>query len=73
MSADLKELNKLREMEEVVAREKSINADILRRMLAKVEEYSEYVHARGLQEDLLRILRDELYRNGAVENGNETP
>jgi len=73
MSADLKELNKLREMEEAVAREKSINADILRRMLAKVEEYSEYVHARGLQEDLLRILRDELYKNGAVENGNETP
>ncbi len=60
MSADLKEVNKLREMEEAVAREKSINADILRRMLAKVEEYSEYVHTRGLQEDLLNILKDDL-------------
>ena len=37
MNGDLKELNRLREMEEAVAREKSINADILRRMLAKVE------------------------------------
>lgn len=73
MSADLKELNKLRELEEEVAREKSIDADMLRRMLAKVEEYSEYVHARGLQEDLLRILRDELHKNGPVEDGNETP
>lgn len=60
MSADLKELNKLRELEEEVAREKSIDANILRRMLAKVEEYSEYVHARGLQEDLLNILKDDL-------------
>lgn len=60
MSADLKELNKLRELEEEVAREKSIDADTLRRMLAKVEEYSEYVHARGLQEDLLNILKDDL-------------
>lgn len=60
MSADLKELNKLRELEEEVAREKSINPDILRRMLAKVEEYSESSRAHGLPDDLLNILKDDL-------------
>lgn len=60
MSADLKELNRLREMEEEVAREKSIDADILRRMLAKVEEYSESHRAHGLPDDLLNILKDDL-------------
>lgn len=60
MSGDLKELNRLREMEETVAREKSINADILRRMLAKVEEYSESHRAVGLPDDLLNILKDDL-------------
>ena len=60
MSDDLKELNRLREMEETVAREKSINPDILRRMLAKVEEYSESHRAVGLPDDLLNILKDDL-------------
>lgn len=60
MSGDLKELNRLREMEETVAREKNINADILRRMLAKVEEYSESHRAHGLPDDLLNILKDDL-------------
>ena len=60
MSGDLKELNRLREMEETVAREKSVNADILRRMLAKVEEYSESHRAVGLPDDLLNILKDDL-------------
>jgi DNA sulfur modification protein DndC len=60
MSADLKELNRLRELEEEVAREKGINADALRRMLAKVEEYSESHRAHGLPDDLLNILKDEL-------------
>ena len=60
MSADLKELNRLREMEEEVAREKTINADTLRRMLAKVEEYSESHRAHGLPDDLLNILKDDL-------------
>jgi DNA sulfur modification protein DndC len=62
MSADLKELNRLRELEEEVAREKTINADTLRRMLAKVEEYSESHRAHGLPGDLLNILKDDLYR-----------
>ncbi len=60
MNGDLKELNRLREMEEAVAREKSINADILRRMLAKVEEYSESHRTHGLPDDLLNILKDDL-------------
>ena len=70
MSADLKELNRLREMEEEVAREKTINADTLRRMLAKVEEYSESHRAHGLPDDLLNILKDDLYRSAVQE---ETP
>jgi DNA sulfur modification protein DndC len=70
MSADLKELNRLRELEEDVAREKTINADILRRMLAKVEEYSESHRAHGLPDDLLNILKDDLYRSPVQE---ETP
>jgi hypothetical protein len=60
MSADLKELNRLRELEEEVAREKTINTDTLRRMLAKVEEYSESHRAHGLPDDLLNILKDDL-------------
>jgi DNA sulfur modification protein DndC len=60
MSTDLKELTRLRELEEEVATEKSINADTLRRMLAKVEEYSESHRAHGLPDDLLNILKDDL-------------
>ena len=60
MSADLNELNRLREMEEEVAREKGIDAETLRRMLAKVEEYSESHRAHGLPDDLLNILKDDL-------------
>jgi hypothetical protein len=63
MSTDLKELTRLRELEEEVASEKSINTDTLRRMLAKVEEYSESHRAHGLPDDLLNILKDDLYRN----------
>lgn len=69
MSGDLKELNRLREMEEAVAREKSINADILRRMLAKVEEYSESHRAVGLPDDLLNILKDDL--EAALSSGKK--
>lgn len=69
MNGDLKELNRLREMEEAVAREKSINADILRRMLAKVEEYSESHRAHGLPDDLLNILKDDLETLSAEKKG----
>ncbi len=60
MNADLKELNRLRELEEEVAREKNIRPDMLRRMLARVEEYSESHRAHGLPDDLLNILKDGL-------------
>jgi DNA sulfur modification protein DndC len=60
MNADLKELDRLREMEEEVAHEKGINAETLRRMVAKVEEYSESHRAHGLPDDLLNILKDDL-------------
>jgi DNA sulfur modification protein DndC len=60
MNTDLNELNRLREMEEEVAKELGIRADTLRRMLAKVEEYSESHRAHGLPDDLLNILKDDL-------------
>lgn len=69
MSGDLKELNRLREMEEEVAREKSVNADILRRMIAKVEGYSESHRAHGLPDDLLNILKDDLEAPSAEKKG----
>ena len=62
MSTDLNELNRLREMEEEIAREKGIDAETLRRMLAKVEEYSESHRAHGLPDDLLNILKDDLWQ-----------
>ena len=65
MSPDLKELNRLRGLEEEVAREKGINADSLRRMVAKVEEYSESHRAHGLPDDLLNILKDDLEAQSA--------
>jgi len=69
MSADWKEINRLREMEEEVAGEKKINADTLRRMLAKVEEYSESHRAHGLPDDLLNILKDDLAAESAGKRG----
>lgn len=69
MSGDLKELNRLREMEEEVAREKNVNADILRRMIAKVEGYSESHRAHGLPDDLLNILKDDLEALSAEKKG----
>jgi hypothetical protein len=47
-------------MEEEVAREKGVDAETLRRMIAKVEEYSESHRAHGLPDDLLNILKDDL-------------
>ena len=65
MSTDLNELNRLREMEEEVAREKGVNVETLRRMVATVEGYSESHRARGLPDGLLNILKDDL-ENQAV-------
>src|SRR5207245_8034635 len=60
MTTELSEFNRLREMEEEVAREKGIDAETLRRMVAKVEEYSESHGAFGLPDDLLNILKVDL-------------
>jgi hypothetical protein len=58
--SDLKETNRLRELQDEVAAEKGLSADTLRRMLAKVDEYSESHKAMGLPDDLIRILKDDL-------------
>jgi DNA sulfur modification protein DndC len=60
MNMDLKELNRLRALEDEVASEKGIQPETLRRMLAKVEEYSESARAHGLPDDLLNILKDDI-------------
>jgi len=60
--SDWKETNRLRELQEEVASEKGIRADTLRRLLAKVEEYSESHRAFGLPDNLLNILKDDLDR-----------
>ena len=57
---DWKETNRLRDLQEEVAGEKGIRADILRRLLAKVDEFSESHRAFGLPDDLLNILKDDL-------------
>lgn len=58
--SDWKETNRLHELQEQIAAEKGIRADTLRRMIAKVEEYSESHRAHGLPDDLLNILKDDL-------------
>jgi DNA sulfur modification protein DndC len=55
-----RELDRLREIEVAVAQEKGISTATLRRLLAKVEEYSEHERTRGLHEDLLNILKDDV-------------
>ena len=60
MNADLNKLNRVRELEEKVAQKFDIRVDKLRRMLAKVEEYSESHRAQGLPDDLLNILKDDV-------------
>ncbi len=67
VNSDLNEMNRLREMEEEVAQELSIRADTFRRMLSKVEEYSESYRAHGLPDDLPNILKDDLYNTPLEE------
>ena len=66
---DWKEVNQLRDLEEEVVAEKGIRADTLRRLLAKVEEYSERHRAYGLPDDMLNILKDDMeHEKEALEN-----
>ena len=62
--SDWKDTNQVRELQEEIAAEKGIHADTLRRLLAKVDEYSESHRAMGLPDDLLNILKDDLRENG---------
>lgn len=64
--SDWKETSRLCELQEEVASEKGIRADTLRRLLAKVEEYSESHRAVGLPSDLLNILKDDLEDKAAL-------
>ena len=68
--SDWKETNRLRELQEQIASEKGVRADTLRRLLAKVDEYSVSHRAHGLPDDLLYILTDDLCQHDepAVEN-----
>jgi hypothetical protein len=68
--SDWKETNRLRELQEEVAAEKGIRADTLRRMIAKVEEYSESHRAHGLPDDLLNVLKDDLREEQLAGVGN---
>jgi len=70
MNANLNELNKLRELEDEVANELHLRPDTLRRLLAKVEEYSESHRAHGLPDDLLNILKDDLEAQSAEREAN---
>ena len=58
--SDWKETNRLRELQEEVASEKGIHADTLRRLLEKVDQFSDSHRAFGLPDDLLNILKDDL-------------
>jgi DNA sulfur modification protein DndC len=65
--SDWKETNRLRELQEEVAAEKGIRADTLRRLLGKVDEYSESHRAFGLPDELLSILKDDLEHEKSTE------
>ena len=69
MNANLSEINRLHEIEEEVASEKGVDTEMLRRMVAKVEEYSESHRAHGLPDDLLNILKDDLEKQTAGTEG----
>ena len=58
--------NQLRDLEERIAGQLNVRADTLRRMLAKVEEYSDSHRAHGLPDDLLNILKDDLEASNSV-------
>jgi len=70
LMSDWKETNRLRELQDEVAAEKGIRADTLRRMIAKVEEYSESHRAHGLPDDLLNVLKDDLREEQLAGVGN---
>jgi DNA sulfur modification protein DndC len=71
LMSDWKETNRLRDIQEEVTLEKGISADTMRRLLAKVEEFSESHRAFGLPDDLLRILKDDLDQERHTETSGD--
>lgn len=69
--SDWKGTNRLRELQEQIAAEKGIRADALRRLLAKVDEFSESHRAFGLPDDLLSILKDDLEHEVVASNNQQ--
>jgi DNA sulfur modification protein DndC len=69
--SDWKGTNRLRELQEEIAAEKGIRADTLRRLLGKVDEFSESHRAFGLPDDLLSILKDDLEHERSAEGSAE--
>lgn len=57
---DLRETARMRKLEVEVATEKGLSAQTLQRLVSKVEEYKESHRAVGLQQELSRILQDDL-------------
>lgn len=57
---DTRQTARLRKLEAKVAEEKGLSAETLQRLVGKVEEYSEMQRAHGLQQDLQRILQDDI-------------
>ena len=55
-----KALDRLREIEEAEARKRGLSVETFRRMLRKVEEYQDDFRAKGLPEELLEILKEDL-------------
>lgn len=68
MDSNLNDVNHIRELEDQIAHNHEINVDTLRRMLAKVEEYSESHRAHGLPDELLNILQDDLDQPSAMKD-----
>lgn len=58
--SDIQEMDKLWSLEEQVCREKNLSHETLRRLVAKIDEYSESHRRFGLPDELARILNDEL-------------
>jgi hypothetical protein len=63
-------VNRLRELQEQIAAEKGIRADTLRRLLGKVDEYSDSHRAFGLPGELLAILKDDFLEEHEIVAGN---
>jgi DNA sulfur modification protein DndC len=58
---DLKETSQLQKLQDEVCREKKLSPDILRRLLATTEQFTDSHRAVGLPGELLRIINDDLH------------